>query len=891
MSEAALNVRLGAKTKEFQAKMAAASKRVKKLGKNISAVGRSMTTMFTVPLLAAGAASIKLSLEFQKSMTKIQTLVGRTAEEIEVMKAGIMEMSTKTAKSPVELAEGLYFLESAGLSGANAMETLEAVAKGSAIGLGEMESLSIVAAAAQNAYGEGVLTSAEALDKFGVMVRTGMFDADELSKVLGKQLGLASSLGISFDEVGAMISTYTATTGDATAATNGMSAIMMTFAKLDSKASASQAEALDKIGMSAESLKALMDEQGLMGTMQHLQTEFSNAGVPMASFFESSLALKTSLGVLGEQTEKYTENLEAMENSAEGAGMVNEAFAETAETDAFKMEQAMNNLKVAGTSLGESLTPVIQLISEKIMALTKWWNGLDKSTQDNYASWGVWIATVGPALMIIGGIVTKVGAMIGFMKKFAVIQKVVTAAQWLWNTAMTANPIGVIIMAIAAVIAAIVYFSTSTSSVAINVRNAFRMLANGIIMQINLIIWGVNQVSSVFGYTIEPLKLFEMEATSALEKTADAVDDTSDAVADLGKNLDNLPDVDVVVPDDDDGGGGGGSGDGGQAAEKKLKNELASLEKIRKLKQQFNVLNEKDDYESSLIALENSRQNALLGVKDTIHAEDEKLAINNKFNAKLAKLQAKNTENVNKELDNQKTAWEKMFDSISEGWNNTMNLMNQVMSAFTGLADAKAEKEQIEMDNKHALENEDYNQWYEGELKRIEDTIVNEDQKNAAIESLDLVAADKENTLQEKQDDETKRIQKKAAQREKKMNIFNSIIGTASAVVKALGSAPPPLNFILAGIVGTLGIAQTAAIASTPIPLAKGGIAFGPTNALIGEYAGAKNNPEVVAPLDKLKGMLGGSGGVQRVEVFGRLDGNDIWLSNDFANNNRKRFT
>ena len=891
MSEAALNVRLGAKTKEFQAKMAAASKRVKKLGKNISAVGRSMTTMFTVPLLAAGAASIKLSLEFQKSMTKIQTLVGRTAEEIEVMKAGIMEMSTKTAKSPVELAEGLYFLESAGLSGANAMETLEAVAKGSAIGLGEMESLSIVAAAAQNAYGEGVLTSAEALDKFGVMVRTGMFDADELSKVLGKQLGLASSLGISFDEVGAMISTYTATTGDATAATNGMSAIMMTFAKLDSKASASQAEALDKIGMSAESLKALMDEQGLMGTMQHLQTEFSNAGVPMASFFESSLALKTSLGVLGEQTEKYTENLEAMENSAEGAGMVNEAFAETAETDAFKMEQAMNNLKVAGTSLGESLTPVIQLISEKIMALTNWWNGLDKSTKDNYASWGVWIATVGPALMIIGGIVTKVGAMIGFMKKFAVIQKVVTAAQWLWNTAMTANPIGVIIMAIAAVIAAIVYFSTSTSSVAINVRNAFRMLANGIIMQINLIIWGVNQVSSVFGYTIEPLKLFEMEATSALEKTADAVDDTSDAVADLGKNLDNLPDVDVVVPDDDDGGGGGGSGDGGQAAEKKLKNELASLEKIRKLKQQFNVLNEKDDYESSLIALENSRQNALLGVKDTIHAEDEKLAINNKFNAKLAKLQAKNTENVNKELDNQKTAWEKMFDSISEGWNNTMNLMNQVMSAFTGLADAKAEKEQIEMDNKHALENEDYNQWYEGELKRIEDTIVNEDQKNAAIESLDLVAADKENTLQEKQDDETKRIQKKAAQREKKMNIFNSIIGTASAVVKALGSAPPPLNFILAGIVGTLGIAQTAAIASTPIPLAKGGIAFGPTNALIGEYAGAKNNPEVVAPLDKLKGMLGGSGGVQRVEVFGRLDGNDIWLSNDFANNNRKRFT
>jgi hypothetical protein len=586
------------------------------------------------------------------------------------------------------------------------------------------------------------------------MVRTGMFDANELSNVLGKQLGLASSLGINFDEVGAIISTFTQTTGDATGAATGLSSIMTTFAKLDVSATANQAAALEKIGMSAEQVKIMLGEQGLQSTMQHLKDEFDANGLSMGNFFESSIALKTSLSVLGEQSEAYADNLDMMKESAEGAGMVNEAFAITAETDAFKMEQAMNNLKVAGTSLGESLTPVIQAISEKIMALTNWWNGLDKSTKDNYASWGVWIATVGPALVLIGGIVTKVGTMIGLMKKFAVFQKVVTAAQWLWNTAMTANPIGVIIMAIAAVIAAIVYFATSTSGVAITVRNAWRTLANGIIMAINLIIASANSVSSVFGYTIEPLKLFEMEATSALENTTDAVDDTSDAVADLAGNLDNLPDVDPIIPDDDDdddGGGGSGGGD-----DKKLKNELASLEKIRKLKQQFNVLNEKDSYKSSLIALENERQNALLGVKETQYSEDEKLAINNKFNAKLAKLQSKNTENAQKEIDNQKTAWESMFDSISEGWNNTMNLMNQVMSAFTGLADAKAEKEQIEMDNKHALENEDYNLWYEGELKRIEDTITNEDQKNAAIESLDMVAAEKENTLQEKQDEETK---------------------------------------------------------------------------------------------------------------------------------------
>ena len=39
-------------------------------------------------------------------------------------------------------------------------------------------------------------------------------------------------------------------------------------------------------------------------------------------------------------------------------------------------------------------------------------------------------------------------------------------------------------------------------------------------------------------------------------------------------------------------------------------------------------------------------------------------------------------------------------------------------------------------------------------------------------------------------------------------------------------------------------------------PFANGGIVSGPTVGLIGEYAGASNNPEVVAPLDKLRGML-----------------------------------
>jgi hypothetical protein len=55
---------------------------------------------------------------------------------------------------------------------------------------------------------------------------------------------------------------------------------------------------------------------------------------------------------------------------------------------------------------------------------------------------------------------------------------------------------------------------------------------------------------------------------------------------------------------------------------------------------------------------------------------------------------------------------------------------------------------------------------------------------------------------------------------------------------------------------------------------ANGGIISGPTMGLMGEYPGASSNPEVVAPLDKLKDMLGGGQGGTFV-----LRGQDLLLS------------
>ena len=69
---------------------------------------------------------------------------------------------------------------------------------------------------------------------------------------------------------------------------------------------------------------------------------------------------------------------------------------------------------------------------------------------------------------------------------------------------------------------------------------------------------------------------------------------------------------------------------------------------------------------------------------------------------------------------------------------------------------------------------------------------------------------------------------------------------------------------------------------------AEGGLVTGPTTALIGEGIGTTaSNPEVVAPLDRLKQFM--NGGDQNIVVTGKLVGNDIFLSYAKTGVNRLR--
>lgn len=114
----------------------------------------------------------------------------------------------------------------------------------------------------------------------------------------------------------------------------------------------------------------------------------------------------------------------------------------------------------------------------------------------------------------------------------------------------------------------------------------------------------------------------------------------------------------------------------------------------------------------------------------------------------------------------------------------------------------------------------------------------------------------------------------------------------ALAQIAAQIAAMAVLNALLGGtgLGGILGFKDIGGFKGIPklFGFAEGGMVTGATLAMVGEGPGTSlSNPEVIAPLDKLQGMIGNSGGA--VEVFGRLSGSDILLSSDRARGNRNR--
>ena len=304
-----------------------------------------------------GKAAMDASRQMEVSMSRIQGLVGISAVEVEKMKQSILELGGATTKSPLELADALYFITSSGFEGAAAMDILTESARAAAAGLGETQVIADALTSVMSAYGEGTYDAAYAADILTVAVREGKAEADQFAPALGKVLPVAAAFGASFEDVSAGVAALSRTGSSAGTAAIYLRQVLSQLLKPSKQA----ADTMKSVGLSAESIRTQISEDGLLVALEGLNTalggnEYELASAGLAKVFGNVRALTAVYSLLGPNLQENREIFAEMTNSA---GAAADAFEVAAETADAKFKAALAEVQAMMIRLGDQIMPVV----------------------------------------------------------------------------------------------------------------------------------------------------------------------------------------------------------------------------------------------------------------------------------------------------------------------------------------------------------------------------------------------------------------------------------------------------------------------------------------------------------------------------------------------------
>tara|TARA_B100001250_G_scaffold151566_2_gene130002 strand:+ start:4993 stop:9441 length:4449 start_codon:yes stop_codon:yes gene_type:complete len=326
--------------------------------------GRLLFRNLGMPLALVGGMALKSFLDFEKSMVKIEALVGISSGAVANFTERVKEVAEVTGRGPQELADAMFFVSSAGLRGAVAMEVMEASAKGAAIGLGQTSVVADAATSAVNAYGSENLSGAAAVDVLTAAVREGKVEATRLTPAIGKAIPVASAMGIEFHEIAAAIAAMTRTGTDARTSAIQLRQIMQSI--LDP--SRQTTRALKEFGIAEGELADIARNKGLLAVLVKIRDLSKENAEAFADIFPNVRALAGALDITGENLQENTEIFRQLANSA---GDTDDAFQAVAKTGAHRLKVAVAGLQVSFTEFGEALTPLVGVTAGFLRNLSK----------------------------------------------------------------------------------------------------------------------------------------------------------------------------------------------------------------------------------------------------------------------------------------------------------------------------------------------------------------------------------------------------------------------------------------------------------------------------------------------------------------------------------------
>lgn len=282
------------------------------------------------------------SRAFGAAMKAANTMAGKNAEGFANLKGQVADLSKTLPIARDELANGLYQVISNGVPEDNWMDYLNKSAKASVGGIADLgETVKVTSTVIKN-YGLAWDAAESVQDKIQLTAKNGVTSFEQLAQALPRVTANASTLGVSVDELLASFATLTGVSGNTNEVATQMAAIFTALVKPSSEAT----EMAEKMGIefNAASIKAAGGLRNFLTQLDASVKEYAAANGVLeqevyAKLFGSAESLRALTPLTNQLAEKFSENVDAMANSA---GTINAAYNEMSSTGSATTQMLKN---------------------------------------------------------------------------------------------------------------------------------------------------------------------------------------------------------------------------------------------------------------------------------------------------------------------------------------------------------------------------------------------------------------------------------------------------------------------------------------------------------------------------------------------------------------------
>jgi len=401
---------------------------LKGIGTKLNKIGKGMTMGLTLPIVAAGGAVLKFGADFQKAMTESLAIVdGVTPKVRKEMEKTARDVAKTTRASAKEAAESYFYLASAGLDAAASMKALPVVAKFAQAGNFDMALATDLLTDAQSALGKSFddpIKNMEEMTKLGdILVKANTLanaSVQQFSESLTNRAAAALKMVNKDTEEGVAILAVFADQGvkGAEAGTR----LDIVLRDLQTRAIKNK-EAFKKYNVevfdSAGKMKHTADIVGDLEKALDGKSDAMKRSILMEMGFQdrsiSSLlllvgnskalreydgGLRNAAGTMDSVAKKQMKNL------IDQLGLIKDKL----------IDVAIGLSEVLIPIVESRVVPVIERFANGLSKIAKKFSALDPKWQKAILAGLVFAAALGPVLMILGKLISAIGAIAGALK-------------------------------------------------------------------------------------------------------------------------------------------------------------------------------------------------------------------------------------------------------------------------------------------------------------------------------------------------------------------------------------------------------------------------------------------------------------------------------------------